>query len=413
MAHPLATSRRGRVAFVTVAARNYLARARVLAESLTAVHRGRRLHLVLTDAVAGELDLAREPFDLLHLDEIGVPRRATFTHGCMELAAATKPHAISHLLDRGFDAVVYLDPDMLVLADLDGVEDQVLRATITVSPHFLSPPAGSRGERIETAVLQAGIYNGGLIGSSRAPAARRFLDWWAERVRAECRHDSARGLHFDQRWLDFVPSLVDGWSFIDDPGCNVGFWRLLGHEMGVRGSAVTIDGSPCRLFHISGYWPEVPQTPTGHFPDLLRVEELGEGAALFDRYRLALAAAGHDRAGRTRYGFGVYRDGRPIPDLARRVYDELGDRAAAFGDPFEVDRVGCFRAWLDEPVDAGQPIVKRLWAEVCARDPELAERFPDFLGRDRAAFCRWQTAREGGEPAPLGLVDRELAGGRL
>jgi hypothetical protein len=380
-----------RVAVVTVAARNYLAHVRVLALSLSAQHHGCRLQLALTDEIEWDLDAASEPFDLLTLEDIGVPRRWTFTHNRKELAAAAKPHAVSHLLDRGFEAVLFLDPDTLVLSDLDAVEAQVLRSAITVSPHFLAPPPGPGGDRMQTAVLQAGIYNGGLFGASKTPAARRFLDWWAERLRTDCRHDLAQGLHFDQRWLDFVPSLVENWSFIDDPGCNVGYWRLLGRTMRVRGPFVTVDGVPCRLFHFSGYWPETPQTVTHYFPDLLHPEELGEAATLFERYRQALAAAGVERARQSGYAFGAYRDGRLIPSIARRVYRELGDagdRAAEFGDPFDVAGESCYRAWLEQPVDSAQPVVTRLWAEIHARQPELARRYPDFLAHDREAFCR-------------------------
>jgi hypothetical protein len=408
MAHPQVTAAGPRrVAVVTAAARNYLAHARVLAASLAARHHGRRLHLALTDEVGGHFDPQGEPFDLLTLDEIGVPRRWTFLHNRKELAAAAKPHAVLHLLDRGFDAVLFLDPDMLLLSDLDAVEAQVLRSAITLSPHLLAAPLGPRGDRVETAVLQAGIYNGGLFGASREPAARRFLEWWIERLGNDCRHDLARGLHFDQRWLDLVPSLVENWSFIADPGCNVGYWRLLGRTAEVRGSGLTVDGVPCRLFHFSGYWPETPRTVTHYFPDLLQLDELGAAAVLFERYREALAAAGRERARQSGYAFAAYRDGRPIPAIARRAYRELGDRAAEFGDPFDVSRESCYRAWLDEPADAGEPVVTRLWAAIHAAQPELARRHPDFLGEDREAFCRAMVAPGGAELALPDVHDRD------
>lgn len=110
----------------------------------------------------------------------------------------------------------------------------------------------------ELSLLRAGTYNAGYVGVSRSVIAHEFLDWWSERVRRWGINEPRFGMSGDQKWLDPVPNLFPGVVISPDPGVNAAYWNLSGHRLERKASAVTIDGQPLVLLHLSGFDPEVP-----------------------------------------------------------------------------------------------------------------------------------------------------------
>ena len=94
-----------RVAIATVVARNYLSFARVLALSLRAHHPHVRFLVVVAADPDTDWQLEGEPFEIVALDNLGIPdlRRVCFRCSRQELAVLVKPFLMRHLLDRGID----------------------------------------------------------------------------------------------------------------------------------------------------------------------------------------------------------------------------------------------------------------------------------------------------------------------
>jgi hypothetical protein len=386
------------VAVGTIAAKNYLSFARVLARSFLAHHPRVPFFLVLSDEVDGAFDPAAEPFRLLHLEELGIPhlRRFCFRYSRQQVAVAAKSYLVGHLLDRGFERAVFLDADVLVLSDLTPLLAPADPRSIMLTPHLLAPLAGAERAARELNILQSGVYNAGFVGVSDTPAARRFLAWWQDRVYLHCRHALAEGLHNDQRWLDLVPAFFEDVCILRDPGCNVAHWNLPEREIQVCQGAVLVDGRPCRFFHFSGFRPEEPQTVTKH-SRRLTMADIGPAARLFERYASLLAAAGCQETRSWPYAYGFFDNGVAIPDVAREIYLELGEAVGPFGDPFRAAGPHSYFHWLDQPVDEfPDPCrkVTRLWQAVYRRRPDVERAFPDLLGADRDAFLAW-TASSG------------------
>ena len=120
------------------------------------------------------------------------------------------------------------------------------------------------GSFVEDRVLEAGVYNGGLIGATRCDEGRSFLAWWAQRHADGCQHDLATAQHFDQRWLELAPSFVRDVGHFNDPGLNVAFWSLPGAVLRDEGGALTIDGHAVRLLHFTGFIAEQPEIGRAH-----------------------------------------------------------------------------------------------------------------------------------------------------
>lgn len=379
--------------WLTIIASNYLAFARVLADSLARVH-NRRLRVVITDAFAPIED---EPFDVWTMSDIGAPVHWAFQHGRKELAAALKPLALRHALDCGAAATIFIDPDMLVTGRLDHLVDAVRESPILLSPHLVRPVPGRQGRRVEREILRAGVFNGGLIGVSESPEARRFLAWWQARIDESCGHDLDDGVHFDQRWLDFVPSLFPTSRCLRDEGLNVGWWRLVGRRFDVHDGEIFVDGGHCSLLHMSGFRPTAPSVPCLYYPELLSFDDLGEQAGtVFGAYADACLNAGFVETQFTSGRWSTFDDGTIIPDAARMIFRQLGDRRMLFANPFSSSGSGTFQEWLVEPVDSEQPEVTRFWLELHDRRPDIQEAYPDPLGVDRRRFVEWIAAW--GEP---------------
>ncbi len=379
-------SRAGTRAVVTIAGRNRLPAARVLAASLREHTPGVALHVVVADVLHPTGD--DEPFVAHGVAELDLPPGVGLGTGPLELCVRLKPAALAALLDEGHSAVLFLDPDQWVLGDLEPLWAAIERSAIVLTPHLTAPVAAGR----ERMLLRAGTHNAGALGVSDRPAARAMLAWWAERLDA-ANHDRVdEGAYYDQRWLDLVPSLFDGVEVLRDDRFNVGHWNLPER-----------DAADVRLLHASGFDPERPRTITGHDPRLGELEAT-RVAALLERYAEALLAAGAREAAALPWGWSRFADGTPVPRGAGELLAALGPDGAAFrADPLAAGP-GSFAAWLAGPADDRAPRITRLWTAVHAQRADLREAFPDPLGTDRAAFARWiaehGASEHGVEPPP-------------
>jgi hypothetical protein len=400
-----------RIAACTIAANSHLASARVVASSFQRHHPGVPFFVLVADELDGRLEPDEESFTTLRLDELDDPRitRLRFGYGQQALSYALTPYAIEHLLDRGYEGVIFVKQESLVLGELSLFTSLLDRRSVLLTPHLRSPLRGEEGTSRELNILLSGSYNGGVVGVSGRPEGRAFLEWWQDRLSTHCRHAVGQGIHWEQRWLDLVPALFDEVEIVRDPGYNVGHWSFPERIVRVSDGDVSVDELPCRLLRFSGYSPEDPERVT-RYSDRLAVADLGEAAGLFEHYREELFAAGYEQTRDRPYAFDRFDNGVAIPELVRSMYLELGERAAAFGDPFRVGP-GSFFAWLNEP--AGRRSwgrrVSRLWLEVHRRRPDVRGAFPDVLGVDRRAFLDWvgvHGAEEYGVPPELARAGR-------
>jgi hypothetical protein len=381
------------VAIGTIVAKNFVPFARVLARSLSEHHPTVPFFAVLADRLDGTFTPADEPFETVLLDELGIPdlHRLCFRYSRQQMAIVAKPYLLQYLLNRGFGPAIFLDADILVVDSLQPLLDDSAAHAIALTPHLLAPVPGCGQFARELDILQSGVYNGGFIGVSQRESARLFLGWWADRMRTHCLHEVRRGLHYDQRWLDLVPGLFDDVQVVQDVGCNVAYWNLPERDATLMPSAIRVPQGPCRFFHFSGFEPERPGVVT-RYSGRLTMDQIGPAAALFARYDDLLRAEGYFECREWPYSFGSFDNGVPIPDIARRLYQETGDAAGQFGDPFQVSESHSYFRWLNEPAEGpsgSSGTVTHLWHAVYRSRLDLQRAFPDVFGEDNGAFREW------------------------
>jgi glycosyltransferase involved in cell wall biosynthesis len=398
----------------TIVARNYLAHARVLAESFKRHHPDGRFTTLVLDARREELATGAEPFRVLDPYEIGIERtefhRMAMIYDVMELATAVKPWLLRTLLDEGASDVSYFDPDIEIHASLDDVSELARRHSIVLIPHVTTPMARDEQLPNEDTILESGIYNLGFIAVGGS--AHEFLDWWSERLARECRVAPSEARFVDQRWVDFVPSLFDHF-ILRDPGCDVAHWNVWARSVEWTGERYEVDGAPLRFYHFSGFEPERPYLLSKHQGASPRVllSDRPALARLCTEYAARLREAGYERVRQQRYGFDSLPSGLAVDRRMRRIFRaallEAERRQDAMPpDPFDPAEADAFLEWLRAPADGsiGAPAVSRYLAAVRDERDDLRAAFPNLRWRDSERFLRW-AAVEGIREA---AIPREL-----
>jgi glycosyltransferase involved in cell wall biosynthesis len=328
-----------RTAVFSIISPNYRHFARVLMESVRQHQPGWDRFVLL---VAGEGNAIDEGlFETVTLDALPLPNRRQFCfrYSILELNTAVKPWMFEHLFARGYERVVYLDPDIRLYSALSEVDEAGPETFLMLTPHLTGPIAGD-DHPSERSILQAGSYNLGFLAVSQSTdksvrATSSFLAWWQEKLEFQCVVDVARGLFVDQKWIDLTPGFFDGVSILRHAGYNVAYWNLGQRTVRVGGSSATVNGQPLRFFHFSGFDPRDPRMASKH-AFALRVKDVGDARRLIADYDDAIRAAGYESFRNARYAFGFFADGTRISDEARIAYrNSPALQAAAGADPFQ------------------------------------------------------------------------------
>jgi hypothetical protein len=378
----------------SIASKSCIALARVTARSFIEHNPGIPFYLLLADEEQGLINPANEPFSIIRMDQLALdePARFRFQYTEMEMSYALTPHLIEHLLNVGFDAVMFLKQETLVLDELGTIFDKLGRYSVLLTPHLLDPGEDDEALTWEINVLQAGVFNGGFVAFNNSNHSRRFLGWWKEKTARECFRAVEAGIHFEQRWLNFAPAFVPDHLILHDPGMNVGHWNLgERHVEALPDGRVTAGGGRCRIIRFSGYDPDVPEQTSKYHPDLT-LNRSGGASSVFRHYHQLLMEAGHEETRQWPYAFALFDNGVRIPDIVRRIYHDMPDAGERFGDPFCTAPAGSFYRWLNMPADSGgKGVVTNFWRKVYLRRPDLHPLFKDLGGECREAFESWIT----------------------
>ena len=392
-------------AVFSIVSPNYWHYARVLMASVRQHHpEWERFVLVIGETPAAKSD--GELFTTIPLEALPLPspRQFCFRYTLLELNTAVKPWMFEHLFSRGYERVVYLDPDIYVYSPLAELESLPPETFLTLTPHLTGSIAGD-DHPSERTILQAGTYNLGFLAVSRRPALAGFLKWWQEKLEFQCVVDVARGLFVDQKWMDLTPGLFPDVAILRHEGCNVAYWNLGQRTVaGVNGSAM-VNGQPLRFFHFSGLDPASPATVSRH-NYRLRTSDVGDAAELVEDYLVALREAGFESFKGAPYAFGVFADGTSVPDVARLAYRNSAALQSACGrDPFAHPEI--FSTMRDP---AGPPLSARMGLasyRLLSRARPLVRLIPRSI---RAVMREFLLRRRDPAPQPLRIATKLLPG---
>ena len=377
--------------FCTVIAKNYVAFARVLGRSVAEHHPEGRLWTLIVDDIEGYIDPAEEPFEVLTPGDIGCEpfNQMAVRYTVLELSTAVKPWLMRHLMGKTGAPITYLDPDIRVYGPLGRLEELAARHGMVLIPHNTEaiPPDGRFPTQLD--IMKAGVYNLGYATVAPRPDVERMLDWWAERLRIDCRVDPASGYFVDQRWFDLVPAFLEDYAVVRDPEYDLAYWNLFGRRLEIDDSGYRVDGRPLGFFHFSAFDPETPLI-LSRFQDRIEIGREPALERLLGEYAAELVDAGHRIARNWPYSYAVWGDGSRPDELARDLYDKFAaERGSAAPAPFTPEGMRTFTDWLAATSPGAPAGINRVLAHVYEQRPDLQEAYPDLAGSDAAKLVRW------------------------
>jgi len=322
-----------RTAVFSIISPNYRHSVRVLMASAAAHHPEWDRFVLLVGGAAEEY---QESFTTVPIEDLQLPnpRQFCFRYSILELNTAVKPWMFAYLFARGYDRVVYIDPDVALYNPLREIEDAPPETFLILTPHLSGYAKGDQ-HPFERTILMAGAYNLGFLAVMRHPQLELFLAWWKEKLEFQCIVDPEHGLFVEQKWMDLVPGLFDGVMILRHPGYNIAYWNLRQRPITGHGAAATVNGQPLRFLHFSGFDPLDPDM-VSRYDIALKVADTGDADKLFNDYLAAIRAAGYESFRNAPYEFSVFADGTRLPDAARVVYRNSSKLQVACGtDPFE------------------------------------------------------------------------------
>jgi len=330
----------------TSASFSYLAKARVLGNTLKRFHPDWLFTLCLTDREPPgfSFDLESEPFDSViwsHDLPVANTMGWLFKHDVVEACTAVKGPALKLLLESGADHVFYLDPDIAVFGSLDPMVDMLGRASILLTPHQLTPESSTQAiVDNEICSLSHGTYNLGFLAVRNDEAGRRMASWWSERLVEYCFDGRAEGIFVDQKWCDLVPAMFDNVLVVRDPGYNVASWNLSNRKISFddAGSCL-VNGAPLRFFHFTKLGPVGDMMTRAYARDNVEVYEL------WSWYKRMVDRNAEPKIPGGWWSYGQFDNGVKIPRSARLLYRNRKDLAEEFSNPFESGDASFF-AWL-------------------------------------------------------------------
>jgi alpha-N-acetylglucosamine transferase len=170
------------IVICTIATKNYIASARVLADSFLKYHPEGKMYLLLVDKVDGYFTPEREKFEVITVDDLKDDSitRMLFWYGAREASFALKSYLLLYLFSKfGYKKLIFLDSDIMITARLDDIWELLNKYSIIMTPHNTDPISPEWYDiPNETITLMWGVMNIGFIALSNDLNTEAFLKWW-------------------------------------------------------------------------------------------------------------------------------------------------------------------------------------------------------------------------------------------
>lgn len=377
----------------SICSANYMPLAMTLYHSLTEADPDVQFTLFLADDAQAGTELPDVPFKVVRARDLNIPHVAdmAFRYTIMEFNTAIKPFCFQWLAEHhGHDPIVYLDPDILVLAPFEELRRCFSAgAELILTPHALEP-LDDGYDPDDRRIMQTGAYNLGFAALRTSPEVDVLLDWWAGHMRTRCVSDLPGGLFVDQKFMDMAPAFVSRTEILRHRGYNVAFWNLHERSVGKTTSGEwQAGGDPLVFFHFSGVDRNDDSVFSRH-QNRFSAAGVGEAVHLLRRYQSALKTHDDEAWSSIPYAYGTYDDGSVISDLDRFVYRRVhAETTSSSWELFARRNNGMMEAPSEGIADHSQVRITRHMHEFWRQRNDLREAFNLKNAEGRKKYADW------------------------
>lgn len=278
----------------TICSINYLAQAKILADSIRKTNPDYEFVIGLCDKIEGSgVDKSKlTGLNLLEVHAIGIDGfdEMTERYDITELNTAVKPFYFNYFFNSrpDIERIIYFDPDIEIFDRLTGIEEGLDTHNIILTPHFYTPIFDKK-TRTEQQMFVNGIYNLGFLAVKRSEETFKFLNWWMIKLRTECYMDIQNGMFVDQLYCNMVPLYYEGVKIDKYPGYNISYWNLHERTLSFEDGKYRANGVPLVFYHYSGINISDPLN-ISRWQDRFDLNNRPDLAELFKSYRSKLKA---------------------------------------------------------------------------------------------------------------------------
>lgn len=308
-----------KIAF-TVVAQNYISFAAVLAESMKNSNPDTNFIIFIADGISDELMLFANKNKLnirnaLDIDSKKFMKMA-FYYEVTEYCTSIKPFIFNELMDKGYELISYIDPDIYVYQNLhDAIYANLETNNIILTPHICSPINDNKIPS-EADHLKTGTYNLGFISLKATDESSKFIKWWMQKCENECFNDPIKGLFVDQKWINLVPGMFNGVYISKHLGLNVAYWNF--HEREIIKDTIN-NKFPLIFFHFSGITLDDINL-ISKYQNRFTLSTREDLRKLFEIYSEKVKINKNKFIKNIPYKFNSYPSGMSISLLARKIY---------------------------------------------------------------------------------------------
>ena len=323
-----------RIAYCTITSANYLGRVKIFADALERHNPGAKLFILLCEhpSVCKEFS-EKLNFSFYSPADIGCPDwlQMAFYYSIREFNTALKPFFLQRLIENGYQAIFYFDPDIEIYGSLKEMEDLVPDFDIVLTPHICKPPLEQRKQRPVDEFLhptepfiRAGQFNLGYMGISSSAESRELLRWWQQVCTDKCHCEKIEDYFiyfFDQFWASLFPSFIEKTFILRDSTYNVAYWNIFQRELQFKDGRWFVDGKALQFFHFSGL-ALVPGTTSDYrYPINASLDDALN--RIISEYVDKVINTDWHFLSSYPYSFGRYSNNETLTDAERRAYHRM------------------------------------------------------------------------------------------
>lgn len=213
--------------FCTIITADYFPYSKVLFDSIRSNSCNAAFHVLVTDG-----NQKQENNHLFYTDTINELLNTEIASRIYKKYAATntdqfrwalKPVYISWLLNKGYDKVIFLDPDLYFVSSPEILLKELDTASVILTPHWNNPNPLSFEDGLFS-IMRNGMFNAGFAGASGQ--GKDAMNWWAEMCHYKTEKLPELGIYDDQKYLDLLPIEFENVRILKQRGYNLASWNI-------------------------------------------------------------------------------------------------------------------------------------------------------------------------------------------